>query len=88
MIPAELARRRRVSNQVYEASMTMAPPEKEIVDAWRVACDGGEGALGHPRVWLSLDRVSGQVECGYCDKLFVHRSFADAGADTPEAQKG
>ncbi len=59
--------------------MSIAPPETEVVDVWRVSCDGGEGALGHPRVFLSLDRVSGEVECGYCDKRFVHRSFAAAG---------
>jgi uncharacterized Zn-finger protein len=44
-----------------------------------VACDGGEGALGHPRVWLSVDRDTGCVECGYCDKKFVHADFADRG---------
>lgn len=54
-----------------------APPEYQIVDQWRVSCDGGEGALGHPRVWLSLNRVTGYVECPYCDKLYVHRGFAD-----------
>lgn len=47
------------------------PPETEIVSAHRVACDGGEGALGHPRVWLSIDEKLGWVECGYCDKRFV-----------------
>jgi uncharacterized Zn-finger protein len=52
------------------------PPETEIVDAMRVCCDGGEGALGHPRVWLSIDPATGFVECGYCDKKFVHRDFA------------
>jgi hypothetical protein len=41
-------------------------------------CDGGEGALGHPRVWLSVDRDTGFVECGYCDKKFVHADFAGA----------
>jgi len=51
-------------------------PETEIVSQWRVCCDGGEGALGHPRVWLSVDRDTGFVECGYCDKRFVHESFA------------
>lgn len=34
--------------------MTRQPPhpapETEIVDRFRVCCDGGEGALGHPRV--------------------------------------
>lgn len=57
--------------------MAIDPPETEIVTAWRVACDGGEGALGHPRVWLSLSPQTGQVECGYCDKRFVHADFAD-----------
>ena len=47
------------------------PPETEIVNQLRVACDGGEGALGHPRVWLSIDPKRGWVECGYCDKRFV-----------------
>jgi uncharacterized Zn-finger protein len=57
--------------------MPVEPPETEIVNVWRVACDGGEGALGHPRVWLSIDRDEGYVECGYCDKKFVHASFAE-----------
>lgn len=55
--------------------MSIALPETEVVDAWRVACNGDEGALGHPRVFLSLNRISGEVQCGYCDKRFVHRSF-------------
>lgn len=59
--------------------MTIEAPETEIVDAWRVSCDGGEGALGHPRVWLSVDRETGTVECSYCDKKFIHRSVADKG---------
>lgn len=47
-------------------------PEIEIVTSWRVACDGDEPtALGHPRVWLSIPRDTGWVECGYCDKRFV-----------------
>ena len=46
-------------------------PETEIVQTTRIACDGGEGALGHPRVWLSIDTKLGWVECGYCDKRFV-----------------
>jgi uncharacterized Zn-finger protein len=58
--------------------MPIAPPETEIVHVWRVACDGGEGALGHPRVWLSIPPGTGWVECGYCDKKFVHADFEDA----------
>jgi uncharacterized Zn-finger protein len=63
--------------------MPIDPPETEIVETWRVACDGGEGALGHPRVWLSVDRDTGYVECGYCDKKFVHADFAGAHGLTP-----
>ena len=55
--------------------MATAVPEVEIVDKWRVACDGGEGALGHPRVWYEIPRDLGFVECGYCDKRIIHRDF-------------
>ncbi|SDX41950.1 zinc-finger domain-containing protein [Roseicitreum antarcticum] len=47
-------------------------PETEVVTVYRVSCDGGEGAMGHPRVWLSIPHETGMVECGYCDKRFIH----------------
>jgi len=50
----------------------------------RIACDGGGGALGHPRVWLSIDPGVGYVECGYCDKRFILRG----GPADPDAAKG
>jgi len=56
--------------------MTTQAPEIQVTDKWRVACDGGEGALGHPRVWLSLDDKTGEVECPYCDKRILHESVA------------
>ncbi|MCB1538778.1 MAG: zinc-finger domain-containing protein [Rhodospirillales bacterium] len=34
-----------------------------------VACDGGNGALGHPRVYYSFDSAD-TVTCGYCDRVF------------------
>ena len=34
--------------------MTIEAPETKVVDSRKVACDGGEGALGHPRVWLFI----------------------------------
>jgi uncharacterized Zn-finger protein len=45
------------------------PPEVIEVEETVVACDGGGGALGHPRVFLNL--VDGAAECGYCDRRFV-----------------
>lgn len=52
--------------------MPVSAPEIITVDddADEVACDGGGGALGHPKVWYSL---AGQdsAECGYCDRVFI-----------------
>ena len=55
--------------------MTLQAPETRVVNTWRIACDGGEGGLGHPRVWLQIPRDVGSVECGYCDCKFVHETF-------------
>jgi len=41
----------------------------EIVTRRRVSCDGGGGALGHPKTWLDMGQDN-QVECKYCDKIF------------------
>ncbi len=49
--------------------------EVEEVTKARIACDGGTG--GHPRVWLQIDPTSGQVECPYCDKIFVLKAGSD-----------
>ncbi|GGM08918.1 zinc-finger domain-containing protein [Pseudooceanicola nanhaiensis] len=58
--------------------MPIDPPETRIVDSHKVACDGGEGALGHPRVWLLIPDETGFVECGYCDAKFVLRGHEAA----------
>jgi len=36
----------------------------------RVSCDGGGGALGHPKTWLDMGQDN-QVQCKYCDKVFA-----------------
>ncbi|RLJ99953.1 zinc-finger domain-containing protein [Ruegeria conchae] len=53
--------------------MTIEAPETKIVETTRVACDGGEGALGHPRVWLQIPEDTGWVECPYCDCKYLLR---------------
>jgi uncharacterized Zn-finger protein len=35
-----------------------------------VACNGGGGPLGHPKVYLNLS-TEGKVECPYCSRLFL-----------------
>ena len=61
-----------------DAPREAGAPEVIEVDGEIVACDGG-GALGHPRVYLNL---AGRdfVECGYCDRRFVRKAGAKAGA--------
>ena len=57
--------------------MPVEAPETIEVDDTRVACDGGGGALGHPKVYLEMGDEN-FVECGYCDRRFVLRAGAHA----------
>jgi len=51
--------------------------ETVMVTTKRVKCDGGDGAMGHPRVFMDMgdDR---SVECKYCGKHFVLDQDASA----------
>lgn len=57
-----------------QPSTTPAPradnPEVVVVATKKVACDGGGGALGHPKVWYDMSEQD-FVECKYCDRLFA-----------------
>jgi uncharacterized Zn-finger protein len=48
-----------------------SPTPTEIIHVTEpvVACDGGDGALGHPRVFLHIE--NGSVMCPYCSRLYV-----------------
>jgi uncharacterized Zn-finger protein len=48
----------------------MQPFETIYVEDNIVACNGGGGPLGHPRVYLNLG-AAGKVECPYCSRLFI-----------------
>ena len=50
--------------------MNTQAPETIMVEKTRVACDGGDGALGHPKVYLQIGE-EGFVECPYCDRRYV-----------------
>ena len=47
----------------------LGPTETFHVDERVVACDGGVGGLGHPRVWLRI--VHEQTFCPYCSRVYV-----------------
>jgi uncharacterized Zn-finger protein len=59
-----------------DGAATPTPTEIIHVDDRTVACDGGCGALGHPRVYLRI--VAQQVMCPYCSRLFVLNPGAGA----------
>ncbi|XP_046833091.1 NADH dehydrogenase [ubiquinone] iron-sulfur protein 6, mitochondrial [Vespa crabro] len=46
-------------------SKVQSIPKKDRV----VACDGGGGPLGHPKVYINLDEPGSNV-CGYCGLQF------------------
>jgi len=59
------------------------PPTEIIhVKTRAVSCDGGDGAYGHPKVYLRIaqDLPEQQIMCPYCSRLFI----LEAGAG-PEA---
>ena len=41
----------------------------EFVQSKKVICDGGGGALGHPKVYLEMGEKN-EIVCPYCSKLF------------------
>ena len=45
------------------------PIETIHVNERTVACDGGDGGLGHPRVYLRI--VQHLVICPWCSRLYV-----------------
>ena len=53
------------------------PPETIEVEELTVACDGGGGALGHPRVFLNMGEKT-EIDCPYCGRQFVLAADAPA----------
>ena len=51
--------------------------ETIMVDDRTVACDGGDGPLGHPRVFLKIE--DHDVTCPYCSRHYVLREGAGGG---------
>lgn len=44
--------------------------ELQVVSSSNVSCDGGGGALGHPKIYLDMGKEK-KIVCPYCSKLFV-----------------
>ena len=62
----------RSMDEAHMSSAAAAKPaefETIIVDTTHVACDGGNGPLGHPRVFLNMGHDR-QVVCPYCSRTY------------------
>ena len=62
--------REKGEGRMTDQSWYVEHPEKIVVTTKKVACDGGGGALGHPKVWYDMAETD-WVECKYCDRVFV-----------------
>jgi len=51
------------------SAASASPPEIIEVEEKRVACDGGNAALGHPMIYLEMGSKS-EVVCPYCGRMF------------------
>ena len=58
----------------------MSTPEAIEVEKKPVACDGGGGTLGHPKIYLEMGAAN-EVVCPYCSRRFVFKegTVVDAG---------
>ena len=61
------------------ARRVVDPHEIIEVETEVVGCDGGGGVLGHPLVYLNMEK-QGAVDCPYCGRKFVLKAGARAAA--------
>nr|CAG4641411.1 EOG090X0NBY [Eulimnadia texana] len=58
-------------NTRFAIDLIAQVPPKEVKERI-VWCNGGGGALGHPKVYINLDKP-GAHECGYCGLRFAKK---------------
>ncbi|XP_069469807.1 NADH dehydrogenase [ubiquinone] iron-sulfur protein 6, mitochondrial [Ambystoma mexicanum] len=63
-----VARQKEVNEQ-FAIDLIKEEPVSEV-DSRVVSCDGGGGALGHPKVYINLDKETKIGTCGYCGLQF------------------
>jgi uncharacterized Zn-finger protein len=63
----------------HEETLFVDGREVVLTSALHVRCDGGNGPLGHPLEYMSLER-DGEVMCKYCGRRYVHVGHPEADA--------
>ncbi|XP_065325979.1 NADH dehydrogenase [ubiquinone] iron-sulfur protein 6, mitochondrial [Pelmatolapia mariae] len=59
-------------NKNFAINLVAEEPVSDI-EARVVSCDGGGGALGHPKVYINLDKDTKVGTCGYCGLQFKQK---------------
>ncbi|XP_077052806.1 NADH dehydrogenase [ubiquinone] iron-sulfur protein 6, mitochondrial [Siphateles boraxobius] len=59
-------------NENFAINLVAEEPVSNI-ESRVVSCDGGGGALGHPRVYINLDKETKVGTCGYCGLQFKQK---------------
>ncbi|PBK77344.1 hypothetical protein ARMSODRAFT_904038 [Armillaria solidipes] len=57
------------------AMQLIAEEPIRLVDGRKAVCDGGNGPLGHPKIYINLDQT-GPRSCGYCGLRFQQNHHA------------
>uniref|UniRef100_A0A8D0CE09 NADH dehydrogenase [ubiquinone] iron-sulfur protein 6, mitochondrial n=1 Tax=Salvator merianae TaxID=96440 RepID=A0A8D0CE09_SALMN len=64
--------RRKEVNENFAIDLIAEQPVTEV-ESRIVSCDGGGGALGHPKVYINLDKDTKTGTCGYCGLQFKQK---------------
>ena len=66
------------NSKTFVVTINSGAVSPSCVNSVTVACDGGDGPLGHPRVFLNVGK-EGQIECPYCSRRYVLKAGAARG---------
>ncbi|XP_034456315.1 NADH dehydrogenase [ubiquinone] iron-sulfur protein 6, mitochondrial [Hippoglossus hippoglossus] len=69
---ARFVGRQKEVNKNFAINLVAEEPVTDI-QARIVSCDGGGGALGHPKVYINLDKDTKVGTCGYCGLQFKQK---------------
>ncbi|KAI1901902.1 hypothetical protein AGOR_G00039210 [Albula goreensis] len=69
---ARFINRQKEVNENFAIKLVAEEPVTDV-EARVVSCDGGGGALGHPKVYINLDKDTKTGVCGYCGLQFQQK---------------
>ncbi|PKU46929.1 nadh dehydrogenase [Limosa lapponica baueri] len=64
--------RQKEVNKNFAIDLIAEQPVSEV-EKRVISCDGGGGALGHPKVYINLDKDTKTGTCGYCGLQFKQK---------------